>query len=273
MSLPQLRDALDRQERVLANVKLLRTLPDGGAKVRSKKAHLQSLVAERERAADEAADLLAGLSVAGERVESVEEMEFRFGAGVARHLEGQRRVQLDSDDDEDNDGEDPLKVLAEKELPSSSKRKMEDSVGLFKEKDDNEVDLFAVKRSSKVDSTRSKDRFMPFAAGKERAAEGKKPPSVMELPANWTSKTKMLSLEESLRVQREQQEREREVRLQQAMDRLKKSAAGDTVHASHPAGLTSAMDYREKEEEFDEDEEEAEDDVDEDPGVSVSSFS
>ena len=45
----------------------------------------QELIAQREREADAASALLAGLSINGERVSSVEEMEWKYGSsGLTR---------------------------------------------------------------------------------------------------------------------------------------------------------------------------------------------
>jgi len=121
MSLAALGDVLARQQKILANTKLLKTLPDGGAKIRAKKQQIEEAIKEKEQIVSKTADLLSSLTIGGEKVESVEEMEFRFGGGLARHLEERhKRVDLDSDDD-DNDSEEiknSLRVLAEKDLPS-----------------------------------------------------------------------------------------------------------------------------------------------------------
>ena len=68
----------------------------------------------------EAADLLSGLRLGSgllagggnQKLSSLDEMEFRFGGGLATHAQ----TRLDSDDDDDE--VDPLRVHAQKEVPT-----------------------------------------------------------------------------------------------------------------------------------------------------------
>ncbi len=85
------------------------------------RAFLQKLIAEKNRLTDEAAALFSGLSIGGEKVKSLEEMEFKFGGGLPM-LKGQKESRpLDSDDDtDDEESKDPLTVLAEREVPAIS---------------------------------------------------------------------------------------------------------------------------------------------------------
>ena len=70
---------------------------------------------------DKAAELLSSLSIAGKKVD-VDEMEWKFGGGLTRHLNPARTLDSDDDDDDETEGENPLKVLAEKEVPKSTVR-------------------------------------------------------------------------------------------------------------------------------------------------------
>ena len=73
-----------------------------------------------------AADLLSSLSLGADSSKpiNVEEMEFKYGGGLFRHLERNREQKegdaLDSDDDEEDqvEAKNPLKVMAEKEVPA-----------------------------------------------------------------------------------------------------------------------------------------------------------
>ena len=70
-SVPELNDLLSRQNKILSNQGLLKTLPDKGAKVQARKEQLEKLIESRTRALNEAADLLASLSLGPDQVWSL----------------------------------------------------------------------------------------------------------------------------------------------------------------------------------------------------------
>ena len=82
---------------------------------------LQELIERRERESDVASALLAGLSINGEKVSSVEEMEWKYGSSGL-----QSRLQRPKADPDDGDGGDSnmLAALAEREVPSSYSQKL-----------------------------------------------------------------------------------------------------------------------------------------------------
>ncbi len=165
-------------------------------------------------------------------------MEFRFGAGL---LAARERVQLDSDDDEDEDDEedgeggDVFKVYAEKELPNRRGGESQHTVPLGRKSSPqpeevpanaNDADPFSDPHSrslsARAEMAPPSNRFIPSASAKReslpskekkkiglrrRAVEERTKRELMPLPPESKAKSKALSVEESLRVQREQVER------------------------------------------------------------------
>ena len=244
MPLPALRDALARQDGILGNAALCRALPDRGMKIREKRDQIEAMVREKTRAADEAAEMLAGLTLgagAKTKMESLEEMEFRLGGGLSAHLDrpAGSRVRLDSDDDDDGDENEEevepdsrasLKIHSQKEVPPRTKtgpgtasRDVPDPSSLA----DAHSKLLSDRAEAAEASGRGR-RFAPFSSARSETVEAgsaaEKAVSVrrrekkriegdkvelMPLPPEPASKdgSKMLTVEESLRIQREQADR------------------------------------------------------------------
>ena len=143
----------------------------------------QNLIEERMRSLNEAADLLAALSLGGVSISKnggkidCDEMEWKFGGGhLFRKLDPTSdsvTKPLDSDDDSDNESSNPLKVLATKEVPTVRKIRSESST-----KSDQMSTLsdhlksvneeltseapYAEHLSMKADLTKARTKFAPF---------------------------------------------------------------------------------------------------------------
>ena len=80
-TLPEIKDILARQDAILSNSKLMKTLPDKGLKVQLKKKKVEELIESRTKAIDEASELLSGLKLI-----DTNSLEFRLGGAMYKHL-------------------------------------------------------------------------------------------------------------------------------------------------------------------------------------------
>ena len=220
------------------------------------------MLKSRTKEVQDAADLFANLSINGKKV-TPEEMEWKYGGGIASRLAaGKISNTLDSDDDDAGE-ENPLKVLAEKEaLGKATKKSLEKNIP-------NGGDKHTQKVAFKGDSTDAKVRFMPFnsiksetlketekvmAVGlKRRDPSERKKVELMPLPPNEELKRelKMVTIEESLKIQRDQTQMMKELQIKNAIEKLKQGKipeSGLSELASDPeamAKLAGEMNYRE----------------------------
>ena len=203
----------------------------------------------------------------------VDEMEFKFGAGLTRHLNNVRGGdELDSDDDEDeDDGKNPLKVLAEGPVPKVKKEKPIEEVKSLIHPGD--IELHSVQLAKKADRIEGKDRFMPFHSLKHTEVPDKSSiklkksersqkvdlNDLMPLPDTKGGKAKMMSIEESLNIQKEIAERQKQTQLKFAMERL-----SDMKDKTSGEGVTDVirdkMEYRSQNHEEEEEEHDEEND-------------
>jgi len=199
----QLKEILQRQEKLLSNCKLVARLPDKGQKARDSIDAVKSLLEERVK--------LDSLSSELEKMKlTTEKMEWknRF---------------LDSDDDSDPEDcgpvKNPLAVLVEGELPSKK-----------------ELDKRTNLHSSKVDNLPAQERFIPFKTSdnscvddvdensiplsKCKSKSSKPSTPAIPLPPSYTCKTQQISLQESLSIQIEQTAKQREALFRRAQEKI-----------------------------------------------------
>jgi hypothetical protein len=239
--------------------------------------YLQELIEEKNRGVAEASNLLSSLSLNGKKI-TPDEMEWKFGAGIARHL--QKSEVLDSDDSSDDEPtlddehKDPLLLLVEGDLPRKIKGKPQES-GASNDPETHvqedlvvQLDRRSVALSDKIDHTRTKSKFAPFSSLKhevlpesakvplQRRGKAKaKPEDLMPLPDNAKAKVVPLSLQESLKIQMEQAEKMKQIQLQQAAERLKKKDGSHHKLGDASLDFEGKMTYRSAE--VDNDDEEA----------------
>jgi len=228
-TVPQLKEVLARQQKILGNKFLVGKLPDKGEKAKSTRDMVIELLKDKEKV-DGLEEEMTKLKI------NTEAMEWK-------------NTLLDSDDDSDPEGEgtvkDPLAVLAQGVVPTrSSKGKLEEDVH------NSELELFAQRETEKVDSTHTKDNFVPFKSarttclnvdleaklgpGRTTEKDAERDPSrrsplhhhttaSIPLPPVYTCQTKQLSLADSLKLQQDQDRRLKDIQLKHAADRLASS--------------------------------------------------
>eukprot|EP00095_Tigriopus_kingsejongensis_P000547 maker-scaffold212_size255419-snap-gene-1.30 protein:Tk00547 transcript:maker-scaffold212_size255419-snap-gene-1.30-mRNA-1 annotation:"dna-directed rna polymerase ii subunit grinl1a isoform x2" len=258
-SVPELKNLLERQEKILQNSKLIQKLPDKGNKLKERVTLIQALLEAKTKEVDETADLFKTLTIGGKSI-TVDEMEWKYGGGLGRYLDKPKQSEATV---EDLDGSrDPvLKVLAEGEAPA------------VKETDcelDFEMEKHALTLSFKADHMTAKTRFLPFRSLhsdkvddseiklQKRSTARLKPEDLMPMQDGSGNKTKMVPLEESIRMQLVQAGQLRDIHVKQAMDRLAKfnEAAPSGAPVQPTLDFPGQMDYRSTRIEEEDDEEE-----------------
>jgi len=225
-TIPQLREVLQRQEKIILNKSLVARLPDKGERARSTINMVKAILKDKEK--------VDGLEVEMNKLKiNTEAMEWK------------NRL-LDSDDDSDPEGDGPVKnpfeILAQGVVPTkSSKGKLED------ETHNTDLELFASRETEMVDKTHTKDNFVPYRSAKttcldsdmrtklgegatkdhtsgsqSRSSPHPRTPSI-PLPPTYTCHTKQLSLADSLKLQQDQDQRLKDIQLTHAAEKLASS--------------------------------------------------
>ncbi|XP_011638096.1 DNA-directed RNA polymerase II subunit GRINL1A [Pogonomyrmex barbatus] len=288
----QLEELLERQKKILANKKFISKLPDKGEKIISfHDKILEELKLRNE--IEEAANLLSRLNIASEGKAAMSKLEW---TGKYNDNEDTTKiVELDSDDDE----EDPLKILAQPTGTGVHKKKIihvthEES--LIKPEDIAEIESFKtdpldiehvkyiVDKVEKAQETnKKKEPFKPYKTTKSNVHDPAKE-KLRKLHKNWevTAATpplivhgavKILTLNESLKLQKEQTEKLQEIQAKHAVERLANQIGLHSVglipqnidnYRSHTNDLSSSSSSSDNEEEH-----EVHDEEDNDKGGTV----
>ena len=266
-NVPQLREILERQDRILNNPGLVKKLPDKGEKARSTKDMILKLINEKEKV-DDLEEEMKKMKI------NTEKMEWKGGL-------------LDSDDDSDPENEDsgknPLSVLAQGIVPKVSS-KAKSKVEVENDRDRSDLELFAIKEAEKVDNLPNKETFVPYKAAKTELSDetkcslqiklasadnskirGRRPAvttPAIPLPSVYNCETKQLSLAESMQLQQQQDRKLRDIQLKHAAEKL---AAGKEIRDLNEVRIEGGQfeEYRDNNEE----EEQEEDSGDEGVGV------
>jgi len=266
-TVPQLKEILERQDKILNNSALINKLADRGEKMRSKRVIILDLIKDKERL-DGLESQLKGMKI------DTDKMEWKG-----------RLLDSDDDSDPETDGpvKDPLALLAQGVVPTKSTKAKEVSENpSYKE-----IELFAQKEVELFDKIKSKKSFVPFKSTSSSIKDedlksklhGLRPseelcsvvgqvrspshrtPSV-PLPPLYDCQTKKLTLAESLKLQQEQESRLREIQLRQAASRLMLSKDIKLKEEAESRAGAQFEEYRDNEEE-----EQQEEDDDEGHGV------
>ena len=254
-TLPEIKDILARQDAILSNSKLMSTLPDKGLKVQLKKKKVEELIESRTKAIDEASELLSGLKLI-----DTNSLEFRLGGAMYKHLN-----IPDEQIKEKTDSTNVFGILASKEVPD--KASLENySIELAQKLDARKAptdDLAnapfkQLKRSELDDKSKGK---ITLKRREDRTDIKTRQREVMPLPPyNYNGlKVQEINLTESMEIQKQQEHRVKDARIQNALDKLLVPGTSKKVNFNITHNFEEVspdMRYRENKEEEDEFEEE-----------------
>ncbi|XP_011299986.1 DNA-directed RNA polymerase II subunit GRINL1A [Fopius arisanus] len=233
----EVRDLLERQDKLLANKSFISRLPDKGEKITRFRAKLLQEI-NRRNDLEQAANLLSRLNIASEGKDAMNELEWT-GKFCEKNSSG-KIVELDSDDEED-----PLKILAQPTGTGVHKKKiiiLPPEETLINEQDLQDIQSFSAEGLDALqhvkyivdkvekDESNQKEHFKPYKTTKTNVHDPMKE-RVRKKDKHWevTAATpplivhgavKGLSLNESLKLQKEQAEKLREVQARHAIERL-----------------------------------------------------
>ncbi|XP_014272486.1 uncharacterized protein Polr2M [Halyomorpha halys] len=247
LSKPQLLELLARQNRLIKSLPLAK-LPDKGEKVLRFKREIELEIERRDKTED-ISDVLTRLTIKEKKIDVLEWDEKNTDFIAEKDLDGEPI------EDEQN----PLAILATHSGTTHNQKKV------LVEKEDEPLitladieEVYAINLSNKIDKVEPKKRFLPHKSLISDLTEVKK--KVRDLsaatpPLPVFGDAKLISLEESLKLQYEQTKHLKEVQLKHATERLK--AMRYTIGDALPS-VQSISTYRENVDEYSETEEESE---------------
>ncbi|XP_076245442.1 RNA polymerase II subunit M [Calliopsis andreniformis] len=236
----ELEELLERQNKILANKSFISKLPDKGAKIKAFRDRIEKEL-QHKNEVEKAANLLSRLNLASEGKAAMNELEWTGKYSETKSTV--KVVELDSDDEED-----PLKILAQptgsgihkKKIihlpPEESLIKAEDlaEIESFKEEEPTDVEhvKYIVDKVEKSTDEENKKRepFKPYKTTKSNVHDPEKE-KYRKQHKNWevTAATpplivhgavKVINLNESLKLQKEQAEKLQEIQAKHAAERL-----------------------------------------------------
>lgn len=257
----ELKDLLERQEKLLSNKFVISKLVDKGEKLKAFKEKIIEELDHRNEI-DNAARLLSKLNIAKDGKSAMNQLEWTGKYSEADTEE--KIVELDSDDDED-----PIKILAQPTGTGVHKKKIihipkeeslitpEDLERIESFNSSNSSDLEHVKRIVNIvenpNNEKSKEKFMPYKTTrsnvhdpmKEKARKKGKhwevtaatPPHIIH------GAVKCISINESMELQKEQAEKLSVIQLEHAAKRL---AEKFEIHNIGSLPTTNLENYRTK---------------------------
>ncbi|XP_077282416.1 RNA polymerase II subunit M [Temnothorax americanus] len=281
----QLEELLERQKKILANKKFISRLPDKGEKIISFHDKILKEL-ERRKEVEETANLLSRLNIASEGKAAMSKLEWTGKYNDKDDEDTTKVVELDSDDEED-----PLKILAQPTGTGVHNKKiihLAPEASLVKPEDIAEIETFKtdsleVKHVNyiidKVEKTREMNKREPFKPYKTTKSNVHDPMKEKQrkLHKNWevTAATpplivggaaKVLSLNESLKLQKEQTGKLQEIQAKRAVERLASQIElpgtnrnFDNYRSKYTNGLLSSSSSSDNEEEHEVNDEEDDD--------------
>lgn len=291
----ELEELLGRQNKILANKKFISKLPDKGKKIINFRDMLLKELEHRNEI-EIAANLLSQLNIASVGKAAMTKLEWTGKYDNKNDENTTKIVELDSDDEED-----PLKILAQPTGTGIHKKKIihitheeslikpEDVIEIESFKTDDCLDVEHVKyiidKVEKTQETNKKKKpFKPYKTTKSDVHDPTKEKQ-RKLPKNWEvtaatppliihGATKVLSINESLRLQKEQTRKLQEIQAKHAIERLANQIEMHSIgpipqnvgnyHLRHTNNLFSSSSSSEDEEEH-----EVQDEEDNDRGGTV----
>ncbi|KAL0275579.1 UNVERIFIED_CONTAM: hypothetical protein PYX00_003391 [Menopon gallinae] len=264
MTEAELNEVIQRQEKLLSNKSFIMKLPDKGGKILAFKAEVESEIDRRRKEFDSACSMMEKLNINSPLPEDIE-----WNKGGS----SETKKELDSDDDSDVDV-DPLKLIATHSGTVQTARKKKEippEPSLITESDLKEIsyevqvcekygNVVPQKERFKPNQLKNndKDKFIVSAENVKKRLGDKWEVTEATPPVSIYKDTKMISLSESLKLQREQAEKLKEIEKQHATERLLRNTnikMGDTLP------VKNITEYRTPRDIFEETENESEDEA------------
>ncbi|PSN31549.1 hypothetical protein C0J52_26230 [Blattella germanica] len=240
---PELLEILDRQDKLLANSAFIKKLPDKGKRISEFRKRIAEELARRDEI-NKTCDLFSGLNIG--KSGTSDEIEW-----TGKYSQDNRVGTLDSDDESEEE-KDPLRILASQSGVGTYKKKhkvVEPEPSLIKPEDLKDIDSSVITEStSKQDeeiyvrrlcnkvetvkeiSGKATERFLPHRTVKSshhNAVEGYKKPlgphwevTAATPPPPVHGDAKLISLQESLNLQKEQASKLKDIQAKHAAERL-----------------------------------------------------
>ncbi|CAL1688413.1 unnamed protein product [Lasius platythorax] len=237
----ELEELLERQNKMFANKNFISKLPDKGKKIASFRDKLLKELEYRNEV-ETAANLLSQFNIASIGKAAMTKLEWTGKSNNKNDENTTKIVELDSDDEED-----PLKILAQPTGTGIHNKKIihitreeslikpEDIVEIESFKTDDCLDVehvkYIVDKVEKAQETnKKKESFKPYKTTKSNVHDPMKEKQ-RKLPKNWEvtaatppliihGATEVLSLNESLKLQKEQTKKLQEIQAKHAIERL-----------------------------------------------------
>ncbi|XP_060821822.1 DNA-directed RNA polymerase II subunit GRINL1A [Bombus pascuorum] len=233
----ELEELLERQNKILSNKTFVLKLPDKGEKIKSFRDKILKEL-EHKNEVEQAANLLSRLNLASEGKAAINKLEWT--GKYSETKDTVKIVELDSDGEED-----PLKILAQPTGCGVHKKKimhLPPEESLIKPEDLAEIESFKIKTPehiayivNKVEQPREnndkkREPFKPYRTTKSDVHDPEKE-KLRKQNKHWevTAATpplivhgavKVISLTESLQLQKEQTEKLQEIQAKHAAERL-----------------------------------------------------
>ncbi|KAK9308148.1 hypothetical protein QLX08_001653 [Tetragonisca angustula] len=284
----ELEELLERQNKILSNKIFILKLPDKGEKIKSFRNKILKEL-EHKNEVEKAANLLSKLNLASEGKAAMNELEWTGKYTEIRDTV--KVVELDTDDEED-----PLKILAQPTGYGVHRKKiihLPPEENLIKSEDLAEIESFEIKASdhiayivNKVENSpeikiEKKELFKPYKTTKTNVHDPEKEKQRKQ-NKNWevTAATpplivhgaaKVINLNESLQLQKEQADKFHKIQAKHAAERLVEQLGSHNV-GPPPENVSTYRLQDEKESDFstsDEEENEIHDDEDNDKAGTV----
>jgi len=251
-TVPELKDLLARQNIILSNTKLVAKLPDKGAKVELKKKEIEKVIETRTKVIDEATELMNGLKLIDTNA-----LEFNRGGAMYKHL---NIPDLQSEKNTQKVENSVLGILASKEVPDKAFQDYSlDLIQKFDAATDNDksdnLSKAPFNQLKRIElNKKSKDKIL-LKRHENRDGIKTREVEVMPLPpSNYESlKVQQIDLTESMELQRQQEHRIKDAKIQNALDKL--TTAG-SLTTELEENSHENMKWREKDNEEEEEEDE-----------------
>lgn len=236
----ELREILERERKLLETPGLIRKLADKGQRIKDRIGELEALLEEKGEGAETAAQLFSQLKI--------DSLEWRDNKKELNNV---------------------FETLASKEIPAKSTSEkyasqMAQKIDLVK----SVKEKFTPVSSVSLPKTKQESQTSCSLKRSSPSLSKRQPFELMPLPKDSGNKVQMMSLTESCRIQKEQNEKLKDIRLKVAAERLKErfEEEEDTEQPDNLDHIEDKMKYRDRKNSLDdevEEEEEVAEDEDE----------